>query len=176
MRKTSVLFLSVIAAAAIAPAAFAADPVVSIYALTDTGVGDPIGTIALKDSGAGLVLTPKLTHLPPGQHGIHVHALGDCRAVEKDGKSVAGLAAGGHFDPDQTTKHLGPAGNGHKGDLPFLTVDDKGNATQALTAPHLTLADLKGHAIVIHEGGDNYSDDPKPLGGGGPRIACGVVE
>jgi len=176
MRKTSFLFLSLLAVSASAPVAFAADPTVNIYALTDTGVGDPIGTITLKDSSAGLVLTPKLMKLAPGQHGIHVHALPDCRAVEKDGKSVAGLAAGGHFDPDQTTKHLGPAGNGHKGDLPFLTVDDKGNATQALTAPHLTLADLKGHAIVIHEGGDNYSDDPKPLGGGGARIACGVVE
>ncbi len=29
--------------------------------------------------------------------------------------------------------------------------------------------------LVIHEGGDNYSDTPKPLGGGGGRIACGVV-
>jgi len=172
MRKTSVLLLALLAA----PAAFAADPAVSIYALTDTGVGDPIGTVTLKDSPAGLVLTPKLAGLPPGQHGIHVHALPDCRAVEKDGKSVAGLAAGGHFDPAQTNKHLGPLGDGHKGDLPALTVDDKGNATQPLTAPHLTLADIKGHAIVIHAGGDNYSDDPKPLGGGGPRIACGVVE
>lgn len=176
MRKTSALFLSLVAACAMTPAAFAADPTVSIYALTATGVGDPIGTITLKDSNAGLVLTPKLSKLAPGQHGIHVHALPDCRAVEKDGKSVAGLAAGGHFDPEQSAKHLGPAGNGHKGDLPFLTVDEKGNATQPLTAPHLTLADLKGHAIVIHEGGDNYSDEPKPLGGGGARVACGVVE
>jgi len=175
MRKTSALLLTLLTVST-APAAFAADPTVSIYALTDTGVGDPIGTISLKDSSAGLVLTPKLSKLSPGQHGIHVHALPDCRAVEKDGKSVAGLAAGGHFDPAQTAKHLGPTGNGHKGDLPFLTVDDKGDATQPLTAPHLTLADLKGHAIVIHEGGDNYSDEPKPLGGGGARVACGVFE
>lgn len=28
---------------------------------------------------------------------------------------------------------------------------------------------------MVHEGGDNYSDDPKPLGGGGARVACGVV-
>jgi len=172
MRKTSVLLLTLLAA----PAAFAVEPPVTIYALTDTGVGDPIGIITLSDSSAGLVLTPKLSNLPPGQHGIHVHALPDCRAVEKEGKSVAGLAAGGHFDPAQTGKHLGPAGEGHKGDLPALTVDDKGNATQPLTAPHLTSADLKGHAVVIHQGGDNYSDEPKPLGGGGPRIACGVVE
>jgi Cu-Zn family superoxide dismutase len=28
---------------------------------------------------------------------------------------------------------------------------------------------------VIHGGGDNYSDSPQPLGGGGARVACGVV-
>jgi len=176
MRKTSTLALALLACAATPILAADAPPTVKIYALTDTGVGDPIGSISLKDSKDGLVLTPKLTHLPPGAHGIHVHQLPDCRAVEKDGQSVAGLAAGGHLDPDQTGKHLGPTGAGHKGDLPFLTVDDKGDATAALVAPHLTVADVKGHAIVIHAGGDNYSDDPKPLGGGGARIACGVVE
>jgi Cu-Zn family superoxide dismutase len=29
---------------------------------------------------------------------------------------------------------------------------------------------------MIHAGSDNYSDSPKPLGGGGARIACGVIE
>jgi Cu-Zn family superoxide dismutase len=29
---------------------------------------------------------------------------------------------------------------------------------------------------MIHESGDNYSDTPKKLGGGGGRIACGVVK
>ena len=28
---------------------------------------------------------------------------------------------------------------------------------------------------MIHAGGDNYSDEPQPLGGGGGRIACGVI-
>ena len=178
MRKTSAALVLTLLTAAASPAVWAADSPssVSIYALTDTGVGDPIGTIGLKDSKDGLVLTPKLSHLPPGQHGIHIHQLPDCRAVEKDGQSVAGLAAGGHLDPDQTGKHLGPTGAGHKGDLPFLTVDDKGEATKPLVAPHLTVADVENHAIMIHAGGDNYSDDPKPAGGGGPRIACGVVK
>ena len=31
-------------------------------------------------------------------------------------------------------------------------------------------------ALVIHAGGDNYRDTPEPLGGGGARIACGVVK
>jgi Cu-Zn family superoxide dismutase len=29
---------------------------------------------------------------------------------------------------------------------------------------------------MVHVGGDNYSDKPKPLGGGGARFACGVIE
>ena len=46
----------------------------------------------------------------------------------------------------------------------------------AAVAPHLTVADVKGHSIMIHTGGDNYSDQPAPLGGGGARIVCGVVK
>ena len=49
-------------------------------------------------------------------------------------------------------------------------------ATKAVTAPHLTLRELQGKALVIHEGGDNYSDQPKPNGGGGARIVCGVIQ
>jgi Cu-Zn family superoxide dismutase len=39
----------------------------------------------------------------------------------------------------------------------------------------LKLEDIAGRSIVIHEGGDNYSDSPQPLGGGGARVACGVI-
>ena len=28
---------------------------------------------------------------------------------------------------------------------------------------------------MVHAGGDNYSDMPVPLGGGGARVACGVI-
>lgn len=88
---------------------------------------------------------------------------------------VAGLAAGGHYDPQSTGAHHGPKGEGHKGDLPALTVSATGSANQKLIAPRLSVADLQGRSIMIHEGGDNYSDKPKPLGGGGGRVACGVV-
>jgi len=37
-------------------------------------------------------------------------------------------------------------------------------------------ADVNGYVIVIHASGDNFSDQPKPLGGGGARVACGVVK
>jgi superoxide dismutase, Cu-Zn family len=86
------------------------------------------------------------------------------------------MAAGGHYDPAHTGKHLGPHGDGHKSDLAVLTFDASGNATTAAVAPRLTLADVKGHSIIIHAGGDNYSDQLAPLGGGGGRITCGVVK
>jgi Cu-Zn family superoxide dismutase len=28
---------------------------------------------------------------------------------------------------------------------------------------------------MIHVGGDNHADHPAPLGGGGARLACGVI-
>jgi Cu/Zn superoxide dismutase len=54
------------------------------------------------------------------------------------GKPAAGFAAGGHYDPAHTKKHLGPLSTaGHRGDLPVLVVDNRGDATEAVTAPIL---------------------------------------
>ena len=150
---------------------------VTMNTIDASGVGKVIGTISLSDANEGLVIMPDLADLPAGDHGIHVHVNPDCGpGAGADGRPAAGFAAGGHFDPANTGKHLGPRGEGHKGDLPALQVDAGGNATNAIVAPHLKLADVKGRSIMIHAGGDNYSDQPNPLGGGGARIACGVVK
>ena len=58
----------------------------------------------------------------------------------------------------------------------MLNVDSQGVAKTTVVAPRLKLADVKGLAIMVHAGGDNYSDSPKPLGGGGERIACGLIQ
>lgn len=126
-----------------------------------------LGTVTAMDTSYGLLLTPHLNTLPPGIHGIHIHDKPSC--------AESGMAAGGHFDPQHSNKHQGPySREGHLGDLPALTVDAEGNATLPILAPRLKVADLKGHSLMIHAGGDNYSDTP-PLGGGGARIACGVI-
>ena len=68
-------------------------------------------------------------------------------------------------------------GTGHVGDLPLLEVAADGSAVKSLKAPHIKdLEAVRGHSLVIHVGGDNYSDQPAPLGGGGARIACGVIK
>lgn len=170
--------LAFLAAAGLDAAAHGAEAkTVTMNLISPEGIGAPIGTITLEDSAGGLVLKPQLKGLPPGEHGFHLHAKASCAPGMQDGKMAAGLGAGGHFDPAGTKKHLGPdAMGGHQGDLPVLEVATDGTAGGSLLAPHLKLADLPGHALMIHAGGDNYSDQPKPLGGGGARIACGVVE
>jgi Cu-Zn family superoxide dismutase len=145
--------------------------------VTSAGTGKMIGNVVITESPDGLVFTPNLTDLPAGPHGYHVHENGSCGANEKDGKKVAAGAAGSHYDPNGSKQHLGPNGSGHLGDLPPLVVGGDGRATVAVTAPHLTkLADVKGKALMIHAGGDNFADKPAPLGGGGERIACGVIQ
>jgi len=114
--------------------------------------------------------------LKPGQHGVHLHAVGKCEAPF--------TSAGGHYDP-------GPAGNPdpdanhpyHMGDLPNLTVgaDGKGQLDATTTRVTisdgpLTLADADGSAIIIHGNPDQgVTGESKSGVSGGPRIACGVI-
>lgn len=92
--------------------------------LIDTnGTGAAIGAVTFKDAEKGLMITPALSGLPRGAHGFHIHEKGACEAGEQNGKKIAGLAAGGHYDPQHTRKHLGPYNSGrHIGDLPELVV------------------------------------------------------
>jgi Cu-Zn family superoxide dismutase len=135
--------------------------------LTDAdGSEKKIGTVKADDTIYGVVFTPKLHDLPPGIHGFHIHAMASC--------NHDGMAAGGHYDPDKSNAHKGPYEGGHLGDLPVLIVDAEGNATLPVLAPRLKLATIKNRALMIHAGGDNYSDTPAQLGVGGARIACGL--
>ena len=127
----------------------------------------PIGKVIFTDTKYGLLIEPKLNSLNPGLHGFHIHQHPSCKH--------SGMAAAGHLDPKKTNNHLGPYKAGHLGDLPALYVDQSGSATTVVLAPRLKVADIKSHSVMIHEGGDNYSDKPLPLGGGGARTACAKI-
>ncbi|MBC2885598.1 superoxide dismutase family protein [Ochrobactrum sp. CM-21-5] len=150
---------------------------VKMYEALPTGQGKEIGTVSISQSGDGLQFTPQLKGLPAGEHGFHIHENASCAPAEKDGKTVAAQAAGGHYDPSNSGHHMGPEGEGHLGDLPALKASAEGAVTDSVVAPRLkSLDEVKARALMIHIGGDNYSDEPKPLGGGGARFACGVIE
>jgi len=169
------LVISALVAVA-AGSAHAANITVTMHAIDAKGTGKSVGTIEISTSKYGTVFTPSLKGLTPGVHGFHIHTNPDCGAKEKDGKMVPGLAAGGHYDPTKAGEHGAPWSGGHLGDLPALYVDADGKSTQAVVAPRVRYDDLRGRSLMIHAGGDNYSDNPAKLGGGGARVACGVVK
>lgn len=153
-----------------------AQVIVPIHATAADGVGAELGTVSAVDSAFGLLLTPALQGLEPGLHGFHVHQNPDCGPAEKDGAMVPGFAAGSHYDPAGSGAHMGPYdGSGHLGDLPPLFVAADGTASTPVLAPRVRTSDLAGRSLMMHAGGDNFSDEPKSLGGGGARAACGVV-
>lgn len=148
---------------------------VDMHKVSTDGVEESIGSVSLEATDHGLLLTPSLSDLEPGVYGFHVHQNASCEPAENDdGEMTAAQAAGGHYDPEETGTHQGPYGEGHLGDLPVLTVNEDGEANLPLLAPRLSMEDMPGRALMIHEGGDTYSDEPH-LGGGGARLACGSI-
>jgi Cu-Zn family superoxide dismutase len=148
---------------------------ITMNQLTTQGSGPLIGYITARSTDNGTEFIPDLNQLSPGLHGFHIHQHPNCGSAEKQGKIVPGLAAKGHFDPHATGSHAGPEAAGPLGDLPPLTANEAGKIDQPVIAPRVKLSDLKGRALIIHAGGDNFSDKPKKLGGGGARVACGVI-
>lgn len=150
---------------------------VPIHMVDAAGSAKSLGVITITSTADGVMFAPKLEGLPPGAHGFHVHEKASCDpAIDpKTGNVMPAQAAGPHLDPDKTGHHEGPTGHGHLGDLPVLTADATGKVNAPVVAPRLKMSDLSGHTLMIHAGGDNYSDTPKELGGGGARIGCGVI-
>jgi Cu-Zn family superoxide dismutase len=161
-------------AAVAVPAALAQQYTIGIDKITEAGVGERIGTVTITDGPGGVSFKVAVSKIPAGSHGFHVHEKGDCGPGMKDGRMQAGIAAGDHYDPDHSKTHKGPKGQGHKGDLPALKADAGGRIEETVAAPRLKAEEIKGRALVIHEGGDTYSDQPAS-GGGKGRIACGVI-
>lgn len=145
--------------------------------MTDLSTGKFVGNVIISENKHGVIFTPEIKGIPAGLHGFHVHEKGTCESSSKDGKIVLGGAAGGHYDPENTKKHGFPwSHDNHLGDLPALYADSYGNANQPVLAPRLKLEDIKGRALMVHAGGDNHSDHPSALGGGGARIVCGIIK
>lgn len=107
-------------------------------------------------------------------HGLHIHE--NRYHLGKNGK-----AAGGHFDPYYTRRHEGPSGRGHLGDLPPVHFDAKTRTAikQLYLVPRLTaswLECMQGYPVILHEGGDNFSDHPHENGGGFGRMFGGFIK
>ncbi|HXX43210.1 MAG TPA: superoxide dismutase family protein [Candidatus Acidoferrales bacterium] len=138
--------------------------------------GAKIGTAKLTATKGGVKIVVSVSQLTPGEHGIHIHAVGKCEAP-------AFTSAGGHFNP--TSAHHGinnaQSPHPHAGDLLNLVVAKDGKAKATFVDTAVTLGDGAnslfhegGTALVIHAKADDLMSDPS--GNSGDRIACGVIE
>jgi Cu-Zn family superoxide dismutase len=133
--------------------------------------GSAKGSAALVAAGSGLELRIEVSGLPPGRHGLHLHAVGRCAPPDF-------ASAGPHLNPHGKMHGIDNPQGSHLGDLPNLPVGAKGKAR--LTIPlagsraelEPLLFDADGTAVVIHASADDYRTDPS--GNSGGRIACGV--
>ena len=127
------------------------------------------GVVTFTQESGGVRVVAKLTGVPAGAHGFHIHEFGDCSATDA-------TSAGGHFNPDSMA-HGGPSAKvRHVGDLGNVTADANGNVElnmldtrMALNGPHTII----GHGVILHEKPDDLTT--QPTGNAGARIACGVI-
>ena len=135
--------------------------------------GEPVGTATFTEKANGVQLDLKVSNLPPGLHGFHIHSVGRCQAPDF-------ASAGPHFNPEGRQHGWdNPLGH-HLGDLQNLNVGPDGKANTRITVPEVTLGE--GSKSLFHEGGTSLvihakPDDGKtdPAGNAGARIACGVI-
>jgi len=126
-------------------------------------------------SAAKVIVTGR--GLPPGFHGMHVHAVGACEAPSF-------TSAGGHL------KNAGSSHSDHTGDLTSLYVKSDGTVSARFETDRFgldTLRDMDGSAVMIHADADNFGNVPpryapdgpdqitRDTGDSGARIACGPI-
>lgn len=163
-----------VGAVAAAPPAQAEEVTVEMNRVTDEGVGAAIGTVTATDSEHGLILAFDLKDLLPGPHRFNIHDSPSCEPGEIEGQVRAAGAAGARWQAASA------AGGSDPNDFPviYVQVDEDGARPykRSIVAPGLTVADLRGHALVLHSHRDNYRyEGPRLSDGRGPRVACGVV-
>ena len=138
------------------------------FVLTGAG-GQGLGWVRAWQTPGGVTFRIDASGLPPGLHGLHVHAVGRC-----DPPDFA--SAGAHWNPAAAKHGFNNPQGPHRGDLPNVSVARNGVVGESVTlsgASFASLLDADGAALVVHAGQDDYATDPS--GNSGGRIACAVI-
>lgn len=147
-----------------------------IYAVTTIGPasGSSVsGELRFHQDGETVRITGMVQGLAPGEHGLHIHTVGDCSAPDAS-------SAGGHFNPEDDSHGSPdePIGRHHLGDLGNITADASGVAKVNKEDAEMSLEtgenSILGRAVVVHADADDLVSQPS--GAAGARIGCGVIE
>lgn len=141
----------------------------NIMEKSDSGIS---GTVTFSETSGVVSMTANISGLKPGKHAIHIHAKGDCSALDAS-------SAGGHWNP--TNKNHGVWGTPpfHVGDIGNIEINSKGKGTISRETDLWCIncddetKNIVGKAIIIHEGPDDFSSQPS--GAAGSRIGCGEI-
>ena len=169
MKFTAIAFTAMAAVAA-APVSSAADMAAADIINPDGAV---IGKATFEQTPTGVLMSVDVAGLPPGGHGIHLHAVGSCTPNFK--------AATGHINPGKVKHGLRNPEGPDNGDLPNLYAAADGSARAEFFTTRVSvtggdmpaLLDEDGSAVIIHENPDDHM--AQPIGGSGGRIGCGVI-
>lgn len=135
--------------------------VAEIQPMNESGVS---GTVNFEEAGDYVKVTATVNNLGKGKHGFHIHEGLSCDSY------------GGHFAPEGADHGSPDAVERHVGDLGLLVAGDDSTARYervdhviSFDGPHSIL----GHAVIVHEGADDYVSQPS--GASGTVIGCGVI-
>jgi Cu-Zn family superoxide dismutase len=144
--------------------------------------GQAVGQATFTEAPSGVLIRMEfLDHrLPPGWHGLHLHARGDCSDFANGFQ-----ASGAHVTLNHRVQHgllnrRGP----EAGDLPNIFAAPTGIYAAEVFSPYVTLHDQRignrmplldsdGAALLIHANADDQS--AQPIGNAGPRLACAAL-
>jgi Cu-Zn family superoxide dismutase len=134
---------------------------------------DVSGEVVFWEENGKVTMEATVMGLAEGTHAIHIHETADCSAAD-------GSSAGGHWNPTfKPHGKWGAAEGYHKGDIGNFEANADGKGTITMSTDEWCIGcgdekkDVLGHAIIVHEGVDDYTSQPS--GNAGGRIACGGI-
>lgn len=171
------------------PSPTSPSPTSGVSAELKDAKGRSVGSVDVQDMGGGKTrVSVKTRDLPPGFHGLHLHAKGICDASAKDPKTGSPFSSAG--------PHLGSGNHpDHEGDLPDLLVGKDGTAEASYVTDRVGVEELlggDGTSLMVHKKPDNHGNIPKryrskdgkagpdaetrEAGDSGARIACAELK
>ena len=173
----ALLVAATVLALVVSPSAAFASKMTTANAEIVNAAGDMVGKAVFEQTPTGVLIFVEARNLPPGPHGIHLHAVGSC--------TPDFTAAAGHINPGKVAHGLRHPDGPDNGDLPNLYVTADGTVQAEFFTTRVSvsgrarrrrpaLLDENGSAIVIHDMPDDHMS--QPIGGAGGRIGCGVVK